>query len=111
MINRNLFIETINAIDKQDDWDILNAERLSDVHTNAFTGNLIYNNSYLQNALIKLLQVEFKDEHTNSWIEYYCWELKFGKNYTDGCVTRKDKTIVDISDAGKLYDWLIECRE
>lgn len=111
MINKDLFIETIEAIDKQDDWDIMNAERLGDVYENSFSANLIYNNSYLQNALIKILQVEFKDEHANSWIEYYMWELKFGRNYTDGCVTRKDKSFVNLSDAGNLYEWLIECRE
>lgn len=40
-------------------------------------------------------------------ISYFCWELDFGKNYTEGDVKDSDNHIIDFSSAESLYDYLI----
>ena len=55
---------------------------------------------------MNLLKTAFNDNHKDSWIDYFIWELDFGKKYKSGCITDKGKD-VDISDSGKLYDFLI----
>ncbi len=111
MMTKQLFIDCIEGIEKQLRFDELVALNASMIYTSAFRANLFPDNHWVTNAFIKSLQVQFKDETKDSWIEYYLWELDFGKKYKDGCVTRKDKSIVNLSDAGNLYEWLIECRE
>jgi hypothetical protein len=39
-------------------------------------------------------------------ISYFIYELDFDEKYKDGCVTFDGKNI-DISTAGKLYDYLV----
>ena len=107
-ITRQHFIEIIEAIKKQYDYDIMCAGYASKLYPDAFEANLIYNNSHLSNALFKFVQMAFNDNHKESLIEYYCWELDFGKEYVKGCVKTQDGTIIVLSDAGKLYDYLNE---
>ena len=44
----------------------------------------------------------------HSWIEYFLWELDFGNKNKELQVFRQDNSIIDLSDAGKLYDFLME---
>lgn len=109
MITKELFIESIEAIRKQHEHDVECSLVLKKIYANAFTTNLLYDNHILSNQLTKILQVALNDEHEHSWIEYYMWEMDFGKK--DLGVWRKDGSKVDLSDAGKLYDFLIENME
>ena len=57
----------------------------------------------------KILQVQMNDENGHhSWIEYFLWELDFGKKNKELQAFRQDNSIIDLSDAGKLYDYLTE---
>jgi len=104
-ITRQHFIEIIEQIQEQNWKDLAYCEALGKVlHPHIEP----YNNHLIENALFKLVQMAFKDDHAHSWLEYYCWELEFGKKYKDGCATRKDGTNINLSDAGKLYDYLNE---
>lgn len=104
-ITKTHFIEIIEQIEKQASHDVNYCRTL---------GKLIhphiepYENHLINNALFKIIQIAFKDNHKHSWIEYYCWELNFGKDYKEKCATRKDGTNIDLSDASKLYDYLKE---
>lgn len=106
-MTKELFIETISALEKQDEYDTKCAERIGKVYS-AFKENLLYDNSYLVNIILENLNIEFADN--DDWIGYFCYELDYGKKYSDGCVTREDKSIVPLYDAGKLYDFLIEIK-
>ena len=106
-MNRELFIETITAIKNQYIHDVKCAEKISECY-DVFTAEAFYKNHWLQNALVKLLQVEFKDDHSHSWIEYYCWELNFGLKNNEFKATRKDGSNIPLSNASDLYDCLIE---
>ncbi len=103
-ITKELFIETIEAIKNQCEHDSKCSEAFQVIlpHDHIST----YSNHWLQNQLVKLLQVGMNDEHKDSWIEYYLWELNFGAKYKPGMVTEKDGSIIDLSDAGKLYEYL-----
>lgn len=104
-ITRLHFIEIIEQIQKQKWKDLAYCEALGKVlHPHIEP----YDNHLIENALFKLVQMAFNDNHKHSWIKYYCWELEFGKKYKDGCATRKDGANIDLRDAGKLYDYLNE---
>lgn len=42
-------------------------------------------------------------------IEYFIYDLNFGKLYTKSCVTEADGTEIDISTVEKLYDYIVTC--
>lgn len=39
-------------------------------------------------------------------IEYFIYDLNFGKDYNEGCLSEMDGTPIDISTAEKLYDYI-----
>lgn len=108
VISKELFVETIEKIKQQYNHDLQCAEKLKDVFPNAFIANLMYENHYIMNQLVKLLQVAFNDETEYSMIEYFLWELDFGKKNNELSAYRADKSKIDLSNAGKLYDYLTE---
>lgn len=104
-MNKELFVSTINSIQKQIEIDRKNSSMLQEM----FPDDSIYcgyNNSELFNALNKILKESMKDEY--DWIDYFMYELDFGKKYYDGCVLDKDKSIIDLSTAENLYEFLIK---
>jgi len=108
-MTRELFIETIEALKNQYEYDIEVSKNLAKAFPNAFDANLLPENHLLNNALIKILQVENNDlelcEHGQSWVEYFCFELYFGEKYKKGMITDKGKNI-DFSNSGKVWDYL-----
>ena len=40
-------------------------------------------------------------------IEYFIYDLNFGKDYKEGCLTDMNGTPIDISTAEKLYDYIV----
>jgi hypothetical protein len=83
-ITEKMFIETINMIKKQHEHDLKCNEAFKILLPNDYTSG--YDNYNLYKQIIKLLQVATNDDNENSWIDYYIWELEFGKKYKDGCV-------------------------
>ena len=105
-MKKELFIASIEALKKQYEYDIKIAKKLSEAFPYAFEANLLYDNHFVSNALIKVLQVENNDlEHEESWIKYFCFELDFGAKFKIGMVEANGQN-VDLSDAGKLWDYL-----
>ena len=104
-MNKELFVSTFNSIKKQLEIDRKNSSILQEM----FPDDSIYcgyNNSELFNALNKILKESMKDEY--DWIDYFMYELDFGEKYYDGCVLDKDKSIIDLSTAENLYEFLIK---
>ena len=57
-------------------------------------------------TLIDLLCTIFKDSDIISW---WIYDLDFGRAYKDGCITEDNgNTIIDLSTADKLYDYLVK---
>ena len=94
----------MEALEKQQEHD----NKCSDAFQIILPSDYIsaYDNSYIQKQLIKLMQVAMKDEGRDSWIDYFIWELEFGKKYKFGCATNADGSNIDLSSAGALYDFL-----
>ena len=43
-------------------------------------------------------------------LEYFVYDLNFGKEYSEGCYTEMDGTPIDISTTEKLYEYILkEC--
>ena len=104
-MNKELFVSTINSIKKQIEIDRKNSSMLQEM----FPDDSIYcgyNNSELFNALNKILKESMKDEY--EWIDYFIYELDFGEKYYDGCVLDKYKSIINLSTAENLYEFLIK---
>ena len=108
-MNKELFIEAIDAIQQQCKLDSEVSKHLSKAFPDAFEANLLPRNHFLQNALIHVLQVEMNDlqlcEYGQSWIEYFLWELNFGHENYRLKVTKNGKEI-KMSNAAELYDFL-----
>ena len=105
-MDKQLFIKTIDIVEKQEKLDSENAELLAKVFPNAWSANLLYDTTIIIDQLIKILEIEMNDE--DNWIGYFCYELDFGKDYKEGSITEKDDSIIDLSNASKLYDFLIK---
>jgi hypothetical protein len=104
-ITKELFIDTINAIQKQFDHDEKCHEAFEIILPNDF--NTGYDNNIIVCQLIKLLGFMINDE--SSWIEYFIYDLEFGKKYRDGCVTDQDGTVnIDMSTPEKLFEYLMK---
>lgn len=108
-MDKQLFIEAIEAIQKQLQLDSEVSKHLGKAFPYAFEANLFPRNHFLQNALIHVLQVEMNDlqlcEYGLSWIEYFLWELNFGEENYRKKVTQNGKEI-KMSNAAELYDFL-----
>ena len=104
-MTKELFIATINSIKKQIEIDRKNSSMLQKM----FPDDSIYcgyNNKELFNALNKILKESMKDEY--DWIDYFMYGLDFGKKYYNGCVLDRDKSIINLSTAENLYEFLIK---
>lgn len=108
-MKKEIFLEAIEAIEKQVNLDIEISKHLGKAFPDVFEANLLPKNHFLQNALIRVLQVEMNDlqlcEHGQSWIEYYLWELNFGQENYRLKVTQNGNEI-KLSNASELYDYL-----
>ena len=82
----------IEAIKKQQDYDIQQAKRANKFFPNAFNANLLYDNEILHNAIIQMLELIFNDK--DEWIKHYIQELNFGEeNYRLKVIGKNGKEI------------------
>ena len=76
-ISKDTFVKAIKNIEKQhrieSDFSLAVNTYFSEDVDNSLPRN------YIVDSLVEILQQHFKDEHSESWIEYYLWELDFGK--------------------------------
>ena len=105
-ITKKFFVKTMNIIEKQmkHDWEF--SDKLSDIY-NCYVEP--YDNYSMLGHLITIL-TETLEPHLNkcddTMIEYFIYELDFGKKYKEGCYS-VDNENVDISTTEKLYDHLL----
>lgn len=72
---------------------------------------MLSKNIFIINSLIHILQYNMSDlevdESGMGWIEYFCFELDFGKNSNRLKVT-KNGVKIPMSNAAELYNFLIQ---
>lgn len=103
-ISEEDFIEAINALKKQLDHDESFGKSMED----AFPGSYapIYDNHYLWEATIRLLEIATND--TNNTIEWWIYETKFGTEPNMNIIEKRDgeDVSVSLSTAKELYNYL-----
>lgn len=58
-----------------------------------------------EQIVVDLLSNMFNNEED---IGYFIYELDYGTKYKDGMIAENNGDIIDLSDSGKLYDYLIK---
>jgi len=104
-LNKQTFIQAIESIDKLHKKNIEFAEKISKCFPNSRSADFISDNDFVTNSLITVLQELFNDKNAHSWIEYFCWELDFGRENWRLKANDNGKEI-PLSNAGQLFDYL-----
>lgn len=105
-MTKELFVDSINAIQRQTELNIEVSMHLGKAFPDAFEANLMPRNHIIQDALIHVLQVEMNDTNPQySWIHYFCNELDFGAK-NDYLKVHQNGVEIKMSNAGELYDFL-----
>jgi hypothetical protein len=76
-MKKDIFIAAIKAIQAQYKYDNNIANHLEQAFPNAFRATLLPDNTILQQGLIEVLKDAMNDE--GNWIEYFIFELDFGR--------------------------------
>ena len=66
-------------------------------------------NEPLIEAIFDLLKYSTNDE--TDLISYFCYELNFGEDWYEGCVTDEDGTDIRLQDIDDLYNVLVSDEE
>ena len=110
MITNNEFVDIINKLKEVNDFvEETNerAKKLNDAIISDFYNTMSLSISH-ESLVVKLLENIFDDNEIISW---WLYELDYGRKYFDGCIQYKNCKDIDLSDEGKLYDYLVGQRE
>lgn len=103
-ISEEEFVETINAMKKQLEHDDFFGKSME----KAFPGSYapIYDNHYLWEGMIRLLEVATNDE--DKIIEWWIYNAKFGEKPDMNIVEKRnsEEIIVTLSTVEELYNYL-----
>jgi hypothetical protein len=101
MMNFDEFQLCIKAL--QNAWEFQNEMiRLA----NAYDGDFgICSYPDCSSELLYLLVNVMDDKY--EWIEYWCYELNFGKDYHDGTITDSNAKNIKLETVRDLYDFLV----
>jgi hypothetical protein len=103
-ISEEDFVEAIEALKKQLEHDEFFGESME----NAFPGSHapIYDNHYLWEALIKLLEIAASD--TSKTVEWWIYETKFGAEPDKRIIETRDgkEIVITLPTAKDLYNYL-----
>lgn len=101
MLNKKDFIKYINILSEYDKLQD-DLYQITNGAISLFELDVI---SKLENSVLKLLEYIMND--SSNVIDYWLYELHFGKDFYDGCIRENDINI-DISTVEKLYDYLVK---
>lgn len=107
-MDKELFINAIKALQRQYELDEHFAKALSSLFPDSCSSDLFYNNTAVDNILVEILQKTFNDDHAHSWIEYFCFELDFGKKNDSLKARDKNGNNIPLTTPEDLYNLLIK---
>ena len=105
MISKELFVASIDAIKRQSEADEKRTEAFQ-VILNEDSVVIGYDTTILSTQLITVLETLMCDD--GDWINYFLWELDFGKTYTITTAEYADGSPIDLSTSEKLYEFLLK---
>jgi hypothetical protein len=97
MISKQLFVEVIDGLRRQNEKDVVSAEMISDMFS-CHSG--LYDNGILFASVIRLLQEWFPKQGDFCEIEHWVFERDYGKRWDENGE-------VDRETADEFYDRLI----
>jgi hypothetical protein len=103
-MKKQTFVDTLKALQNQIEHDVKCSKAFSVILEDDFIST--YNNTFAISQLVKLLQIAMDDEGKESWVDYFVWELDFGKHYRDGCVKDAYGSQINLKTSGALWDFL-----
>lgn len=109
VITKEMFVKIINSIKKQHELDNNCNVAFGTILPNDYVTG--YDYELISNELMSLIKNAFNDNHKDSWIDYFIYDLEFGCKYKEGMITHKDGRFIDLSTSEKLYDFLFENSE
>ena len=107
MITKKEFIKIINNLKEVNDFvneTNKKAKKLNDAIISDFYNTMSLSISH-ENIVVKLLENMFNDKDIISW---WLYELDYGKEFKKGYLKDENGLDIDVSTAGKLYDYLIK---
>jgi len=109
MLSKKTFIETIKLIKTKRSHEHKLIKALELCSPEEYVNAFIY--TEYETLVVKLLHETMELNENNDVLEYWLWELNFGKDYKPGCFTDENDKNIDISTVGKLYDYIISIKE
>lgn len=108
-LTKEQFVEYIGRIKKTSDKDDMFSEAIEKACNDDCRVIGLYGTecSTMVDLLSLAMGLEIGTRDGNE-IEYFIYDLDFGKDYKEGCFTEMDGTPIDISTAEKLYDYITE---
>jgi len=104
-MKKETFTKAIEAIENQMKFDIKTGEILNEVFPDANPADLVPDNHFLLDALLKVLKVEMDDNYEESWIEWFCFETNFGKENRLQAYDENGQ-VFELKNAEDLYNFL-----
>lgn len=85
-MDEELFIESINAIQQQYEHDYKCSQAFKTILNNDYISG--YNNDIIHLQLIKILETLISKNYNReqSWIDYFIYDLDFGKQWSPGMI-------------------------
>lgn len=102
MISKKDFISFINKLKEYQDIE----ENLSKISQGAIQLFEIDSLSNMITLFVQILEKEFNSK--DDWIDYYIWELDFGKDYKPGIIKDKSGKDIQLKTPEDLYNLLID---
>lgn len=101
LLNKEEFIKIIEEIKKTDNYQngLNNYFRKNDVDGYIFQPDCVPTS-------LRLLHIIFGEADKDNWIEYFCFELDYGRKWKAGMITEKDGTDIVLDSADSLYEFL-----
>jgi len=107
ILSREEFIRIMNAMrDRSGVYSKLN-DALDRLSPSTAPVNFFPNIDH-ETLFLDVIHVMFNIDRDESIIDYFCYDLDFGRNYNPGDVVDSSGREIPISNAGKLYDYLID---
>lgn len=111
MIGKETFIKHMGYIKQTMDKEDKVYEFVGKTFRDSFC--LIYSDEITHMIEMVCDSMELERKHNdlfNNDVEYFIYDLEWGKNWTPESVTEADGTPVDLSTVEKLYDYLVQCK-
>ena len=112
MISKEKFVEYINFIKSLDDKESKLQDGLQACFGKENVGCVFVFNEVVPKMiemLCDLMNIEYnRDQHIGDYIQYFIYELDFGKSKDAVEAITVDEKTYDLSTAEKLYDFILE---